>query len=236
MDKDGFRKYLKKRGKKAHVIDELVFSIEKFESYLLEQGVRDLQSAIPEDIRTFVDCLEKTKKGTGRKVVRGIALYYAMTGNDSMKSTANGIRDAAIAETRKVFLLREFRGMNENFIEILESTGIRNILQMIEAGKTPALRLELSRKTGIPLDVILEYVKLSDLSRLEGLKGVRARLYYDAGVDLLDKLAAWDPEELRQMLMDYVDRTQFDGIVPLPKEVLSTIKAANEIERLVEYE
>lgn len=59
------------------------------------------------------------------------------------------------------------------------------------------------------MERILEYLKLSDLSRLGGLKGVRARLYYDSGVDTLDKLSSWDPEELRPMLIDFVRRTGF---------------------------
>ena len=59
------------------------------------------------------------------------------------------------------------------------------------------------------MERILEYLKLSDLPRLRGLKGVRARLCYDAGSDTLDKLSSWDPEESRPMLIDFVRRTGF---------------------------
>jgi len=82
---------------------------------------------------------------------------------------------------------------------------------------------------------ILEYLKLSDLSRLGGMEGVRARLYYDAGVDTLDKLSNWNPEELRTMLVDFVRKTGFKGIPPLPKEVSSTIESAKKLERLVGF-
>jgi predicted flap endonuclease-1-like 5' DNA nuclease len=233
---DEFREYLKRRGKKAHVVEGLVLNVNKFEDYLRTQLGRDLQSARPEDIEAFASWLEAGKKGSASKTVRAIALYYAMTGNKVLRSTASGIRKEAVGESRKAFPLREFRGIDERLNERLESAGIRNVQQMIEAGRTPALRTELSRKTGIPQEVILEYIKLADLSRIEGLKGVRARLYYDAGVDTLDKLAGWDPEELRVMLTNFVARTGFNGIAPLPKEVVNTINRAREIERFVEFE
>jgi hypothetical protein len=236
MNLDEFRKYLKKRGKKGHVVEGLVLSLEKFNAYLQTHLGRDLQSARPEDIEAFAGCWEETNKGSANKVVRSIALYYAMTGNEAMKSSAAGIREAGIAESRRVFPLKEFRGVNAKYIELLESAGICDVQQMIETGKTSAMRLDLSKMTGIPLEGILEAVKLADLSRIEGLKGVRARLYFDAGVDTLDKLAGWDPEELRVMLGNYVARTGFRGIAPLPKEVIHTVNRAREIERLVEFD
>ena len=52
---------------------------------------------------------------------------------------------------------------------------------MLKAGKTESMRRELSDKTGISLDELLELAKLSDLSRLGAVKTVRARLYHDSG-------------------------------------------------------
>lgn len=101
---------------------------------------------------------------------------------------------------------------------LLEKEGIINVDQMLERGKTPRDRKELSKKTGIPPESILECVKLSELSRLGGVKGIRARLYFYAGVDTLDKMASWDPEELRAYLTGFVKWTSFNGIASLPKE------------------
>ena len=67
--------------------------------------------------------------------------------------------------------------------------GIKNVEQMLAAGRTPGARQELADRTGVPLDDVVEFVKLSNLSRLGGVKAVRARLYYDAGVDTLEKMA-----------------------------------------------
>ena len=84
-------------------------------------------------------------------------------------------------------------------------------------------------------DVILELVKLSDLARIPGVKGVRARLYCDAGVDTMEKMAEWRPEELRQMVDEFVERTGFEGIAPLPAEARFTVAQAKRLPKIVEY-
>jgi hypothetical protein len=74
-------------------------------------------------------------------------------------------------------------------VQRLGVAGIKNVERMLAAGRTPGARQELADRTGVPLDDVVEFVKLSDLSRLGGVKAVRARLYYDAGVDTLEKMA-----------------------------------------------
>ncbi len=86
----------------------------------------------------------------------------------------------------------------------------------------------------MPGKVILELVRLSDLARLPGVKGIRARLYYEAGVTGVEKMAEWEPEALRRMVTEFVERTGFDGIPPLPKEVSSTVANARKLHAIVE--
>jgi hypothetical protein len=117
----------------------------------------------------------------------------------------------------------------------LAAAGIRNDAQMLKAGCTRNGRQELSERTGIPLDAILEFVKLSDLARIFAVKGVRARLYYDAGIDTVEKMAQWDPVELVKMLVEFVERTGFDGIATLPAEARFTVKEAKKLPKIVDY-
>ena len=133
------------------------------------------------------------------------------------------------------FKLREFRGVNAGHIARLEGIGIRNAGQMLSAGRTAADRTRIARQTGISEEVVLELVKLSDLARLPGVKGIRARLYYDAGVDCVEKLAEYAPEVLLALTTAFVQKTGFDGIAPLPKEVSSTIANARKLPGLVEW-
>ena len=132
------------------------------------------------------------------------------------------------------FKLREFRGVSPEYVRKLEAYGIKSAGQMLAAAGTKGQRAVLAMETGVPVEAVLELVKLSDLARLPGVKGIRARLYYDAGVDSIAKMAAWEPEALRIMVTEYVERTGFDGIPPLPKEVSSTIANARKLPKVVE--
>ncbi len=191
-----FRKYLKKAGKKDHVADDLVERCELFEQFLRKTRKHDMDSA---DRRDIMDYSEKMENGRAdiNNHLRAIALYYRFNSNPELSALASNLRSQRISLVKKAFKLENFKGVNKKHITLLEKEGIINADQMLEKGKTVHDRRELSKKTGIPLKNILEYVKLSDLSRIEGVKTVRARLYFDAGVDTLDKMASWNPAELR---------------------------------------
>lgn len=125
--------------------------------------------------------------------------------------------------------------MDPILIAKLASVGVKTTRQMLSAGQTLQSRVELASQAGIPLEAVLELVQLSDLARLPGVKGIRARLYYAAGVDTVEKLAAYEPEELLKLTTEFVRATAFPGIAPLPKEVSSTIANACKLPRLVEW-
>lgn len=133
------------------------------------------------------------------------------------------------AKKNNPFKLRDFRGLDPIHVEALAARGIKTAERLLAAAATPFQRAVLAQETNIPTEAILEMVKLSDLARLPGVKGIRARLYYDAGVDSVAKMAAWEPEPLRLMVTEFVQRTGFDGIPPLPKEVSSTIANARKL-------
>ena len=231
---DEFRGYLKRKGKKNHVVDDLIGRCVAFEGFL-RKTQKFMEDADEEDIRTFVDDIQDRKSGVNN-YLRAIGLYYRFMSRSDLSALAGDLREKRISLKRKPFMLKGFRGVKRKHINLLEKEGIVDVGQMLKRGKTPRDRMELSKKTGIPLESILECVKLSDLSRLGAIKGVRARLYFEAGVDTPDKMASWDPEELRRMLISYVERTGFDGIAPLPKELKNAVETARRIERIVNYD
>ncbi|PVD16601.1 hypothetical protein V512_006665 [Mesotoga sp. Brook.08.105.5.1] len=151
----------------------------------------------------------------------------------SLVARASELREKEVSSDRKG--LDSFLGHDRQVIDKLAQAGIIRTDQMIEAAFTPELGESLSQRTGIEIHKIIENLKLSDLSRLKEMKGVRARLYYEAGVDTLDNLSSWESEQLRLMLIYFVEKTGFEGTPPLPKEVSSTIEAARAIGRLVLY-
>ncbi len=233
MDEDGFRAFLKKAGKKENVIQGLVEQVGRFEVYLGEQRQAGLDTASQEDLQAYADSLEP---GRVSQSVRGLRLYYRYIENTVLARLAGEIREQKIASRRKAFRLGDFRGVDIQDIARLEARGIITVNDMLAAGNTPQRRSELARQTGVASETILELVKLSDLSRLGAVKSVRARLYYDAGLDTPEKFTHWEPQALREMLVEWVKRTGFEGIAPLPKEIRNAVETARCLPKMVEYE
>lgn len=232
MDESGFRLFLKRAGKKEHVVDGLVRQVREFDKFLAKSKGIGVDEAKKQDILDYTQSLDKARVKTQ---VRGLALYYKFVDNMPLAKFAHGIREEQTAKTRQVFKLRNFRGVDLEHIAKLEVLGIVTVEHMLDAGKTPAGRQKLSKQTGIPLARILELVKLSDLSRLGAIKSVRARLYYDAGLDTPDKFTQWDVDGLRKKLIEFIDKTGFDGIAPLPKELHNAIETAKKLPKVVQY-
>ena len=233
--RDEFARFLKRRGKNEHVVDELIEGCVFFEKHLSKQGCADIDHATKEDITRFIQAAENERRNS-KNILRALALYYHFQSRTDLSRYASSLREKRIAKTRSVFKLSQFRDADSNYIDCLQTLGIENVQQMLQAGRTPRDRALLSKRTGIPVKAILELVKLSDLSRLGGLKTVRARLYLQAGVDTPDKIARWEPEKLRAMFIKFVGQSGFNGIAPLPKEVCNTVAKAKVIEKIVEYD
>jgi len=232
MDEVGFRKYLKRGGRSPSAADRVIEIVKEYAVYL--SGIdKDLDRAAPDDLESYVAWIEKGSKTSAKKHLWAIRYYYQYICSEEMEKHASDLRQARIQ--RKPFALHEFRDVNQSNIVKLEAVGIKNVEQMLAAGKTPQSRLALADKTGVPAGVILEFVKLSDLARIPGLKSIRARLYYESGVDTVENLADWEHDALLVMLGDYVEKSGFDGLAPLPKEVQNAVATARKLPHIVEY-
>jgi Domain of unknown function (DUF4332) len=229
MEKDRFHSYLKARGKTEHVILGLIKGVEDFSTYLQSQHGKALVDASEEDILAYSRDCDAKKANSAREAMRSLALYYRCTGNETCSQAAANLREEAIAAKRKSIPLREFRGVLPAQIAALETAGIRTAERMLAEASTLKARQDLSTRTGVPEKTILELVKLSDLSRLEGVKAIRARLYHDAGLDSVEKLASIEPAKLLEIVREFVRRTGFDGIPTLPKEAEATVEAARKL-------
>jgi hypothetical protein len=235
LDKDDFQRFLKKGGRAQRAVDRTVVKVEEFERYLREErGGKQLGVADQKDLEAFVSSIEKEGDMTVKKYLWSIHYYYEYASHEQMSNLASYMLNE-IMSNQAPLKLKEFRGVGLEYVNKLEAIGIRNAKEMIDAGRTRNGRQELAAKSGVPIGTILELVKLSDLARIQGVKGIRARLYHDAGVDTIEKLAEWEPQELITMLNRFVKETRFNGIAPLPKEAKNTVEMAKRLPRVVEY-
>ena len=229
LDEEGFKRYLKKTGKSDRRIEFDICNMRKFEEYLQKHKAKKLEQAAPEDLKNFASWAEET----GTKIWLWVFnRYYSYKQNDAMFCKTNELIGIQSLKKSK---LKDFLGVNPQHVQALKAEGVITAEQMLDAGKTREGREKLARKTGVPLDSVLELVKLSNLARIIGLKKKRARLFYDAGLDTLDKIAEWDSEEMRQMLIKFVDRTGFDGTASTPTEAAFTVRLAKYLPRIVEH-
>jgi predicted flap endonuclease-1-like 5' DNA nuclease len=194
--------------------------VRHFEAYLTAQG-KTLETVTPNDIRN-----------SPRGNYLALGMYYEFLSDERLSAAAH---EAFSAPNFTAFKLNEFMGIRPETVQTLKAHGIVTAKDMLEAGRTPASRASLAQETGLPAEEILELVKLSDQARIGGHKRVRARLFHEAGLDTLDKIAACEPEEIRRIQIEYIRRTDFKGIPSTPREAANSVKMARYLPRIVEY-
>jgi hypothetical protein len=235
VDEVSFRRYLKKTGHTEQRCDYEVHNVQRYEEYLSRHKNKMLGEETPEDLARFVEWAKGRKeKGSaqGNILLFVLARYYTSISDDPMFCA---VQEKIGTEFTKKANLKDFLGVNHQHTQALRKEGISTSERILKVGRTEEGRRKLAEKTGVPLDAILELVKLADLSRIGGLARKRARLYYDAGLDTLDEIAGWDSEKMQRMFVEFVDRTGFNGSPPTSSEAAFTVKLARYLPRIVEY-
>ena len=233
MDEEGFRKYLKRKGKKLPVVDRNVESVKIFTSYLQEERNKDLADATKEDLDSYVSMIEQ-KKQSAKGALYTLMNYFHFLEDKELLTHANALRDERTKKTRKIFPIKEFLKVNQEHVKKLATIDIKNVEQMLEKGKTKKQREELSKQLAIPEESILELVKLSDITRMGYVRKKLSRLYYEAGLDSPAKVAAFEPKELHEFFIKFVKESDWDGMVPNPGDLVHNIQNARQLSKVVE--
>jgi len=160
--------------------------------------------------------------------------YFHFLDNKDLLHHTNTHRDERTKKARRIFPIKEFLNINQDHVQKLAAIGINNVEQMLEEGKTKKQREQLSKQLGIPEEAILELVKLSDITRIGYVKKKLSRLYYDAGLDSPAKIAEFEPKQLHEFFVKFIEESGWDGMVPNPKDLVSNIKSARKLSKIVE--
>jgi hypothetical protein len=233
INQDELKAFLRHQRRKDSAIDQIIQLVGDYETYFNSNYPgRPINQTTIESLESYVSWLESETGESASKPLWAVRYYFDFIENKELGDLAGEMRGERIK--RKPFFIRNIRGVNPEYISKLEALYIENIDQVLDEARTPTLRQELSEKSGIPLDGVLEFVKLADLARLRAVRSVRARLYHDAGLTP-ESIAGWEPDELRTMLVEWVEKTGFDGIAPLPKEVQNLVKQARQLPKIVIY-
>ena len=233
FDEEGFRKYLRRRGKKSAVADRNVQVLRNFIAYLLRKRKTDIVNVTADDIDDFVAEVE-SKKQSAKGYLYALMNYFHFLGDKDLLHHTSSLRDKRTRKTRRIFPIREFLNVNQDYIKKLAAIGVKNVEQMLDKGRTKKQREQLSRQLAIPEEAVLELVKLSDITRVGYVKRKLSRLYYNAGLDSPAKIAKFEPAQLHEFFVKFIEESGWDGMVPNPKDLVSNITNARKLVDVVE--
>ncbi len=234
MNEAEFRKYLKRKGKKEDVIDRNIEGVNAFADFLREYRNKKVNNANPSDIDAFVEKIEEDKKNSAKGPLYVLMNYFKFMENRELLSHTAKLRESRTKTSRRIFPLKEFYNVNLEVVKKLATIGIKNVEQMLEAGKTINQRKELAKKLDISEKDILAIVELSDITRIGYVKSKLAALYHSAGIETPTKIANFTAEELYKFFEDYVKKSDWDGMVPNPSDLEHNIKNAKKLKEIVE--
>ena len=232
MDEAGYQAYMRRQRKSARTIERYTIGLRTVADFLRNRNPpQRLDDITPKEMQAFESWGAKKHKKVNQ-CIWALKVYAEYTANGDMEMLANERLGSRYAAS---YMLKDFLGVDPNHAKMLGMKGIRTVQQMLDAGRTKNGRKRLCAETGVPLDALVELVKLCDLARIPGLRKVRARLYLDAGLDTVEEIARRDSGELIRVLTEFIERTGFNGEAPLPKEARTSVATARHIAKIVEY-
>jgi len=131
--------------------------------------------------------------------------------------------------------IAKIEGIGKVYAEKLVAAGIKTTEKLLEAGCMVKAREELAAKTCIPSKLILEWVNLADLMRINGVGEEYSDLLEEAGVDTIAELANRKPENLLQKIMETNEKEKLVRRPPVLKQVQKWVEEAKKLPRKVEY-
>ena len=234
MTDEDFKVFLLKSGKASRSADSIVREKNFFVEYLEKnKNGKSIDLTTETDVEDFVLFAKESIKSTLlNRIIWALKHYFSFTSNKDLNLVAKEF-DGKLALEK--YHLRDFMGVNKDYTSILSKSNIRTAKHLLDAGRTEEDRRKLSRDLDIPNEIILELVKLSDLARIGGLRKKRARLFYGAGYDTLEKISNSNPDKLLIKLAEFVKETNFEGKAPVLSEIKHTVEMAKYLPRIIDY-
>ena len=131
--------------------------------------------------------------------------------------------------------IKEIEGIGPTYTEKLANLGIHTVHALLDKGCSKTGRKELAMKTGISEKLILEWVNLADLFRIEGIGEEYSDLLEEAGVDTVVELSNRVPENLHDKLKEVNEEKKLVKQLPTLDMVKKWIEHAKTLPRKVEY-
>lgn len=134
------------------------------------------------------------------------------------------------------YKLIEIKGIGTEYSgRLSDLRGMMTVEELLEAGASKKGREELAAQTGISESLILRWVNMADLFRINGVAEDFSDLLEAAGVDTVKELRNRVPENLHAKLVEVNEEKGIAGRTPRLDEVESWIAQAKEMEPKVTH-
>jgi len=131
--------------------------------------------------------------------------------------------------------IKELEGIGAVYAEKLASIGINTVHALLDKGCVKSGRKEMAEKTGISETLILEWVNMADLFRIEGVGEEYSDLLEEAGVDTVVELSKRDPENLYAKMKEVNEQKKLVKQLPTLDTIKKWVENAKTLPRKVEY-
>ena len=132
--------------------------------------------------------------------------------------------------------LRQIDGIAPNYAtQKLKNIGICTVQNLLDKGCTRNGREEIAQKAGIPETLILEWVNMADLLRIEEVGEEDLDLLKEAGVNTVVELSKRIPEDLHAKLKEEKGKRAHFRQLPSLEMVRKWIEQARKLPGVVEY-
>ena len=233
LDEVEFGNFLKRKGKKQNVIERNIQGVNAFTEFLEKERGKKLTDVSKEDIIAYIETIE-LKKQSAKGSLYILMNFFKFSNNEEMLEISRALHEERTKKTRRIFPLKGLLDIEQEHVKKLATIGIKNVEEMLKAGKTKNQREALANQLEIPEEAILELVKLSDITRLGYVRAKLSRLYYNAGLDSPMKVAEFEAQELYDFFSKYVKESGWDGMIPNLSDLKYNIANARKLEKFVE--
>ena len=131
--------------------------------------------------------------------------------------------------------IQDIEGIGPKFAEILNGIGIATTDELLTAGGTRLGRKDLIKKTKISETLILKWVNMCDLFRINGIAGQYAELLKATGVDTVKELRNRNPENLTIMLIETNAKKKLMRQTPSLRSVADWVEQAKKLPPAITY-
>lgn len=131
--------------------------------------------------------------------------------------------------------ITEIEGIGPVYQEKLSKAGVKTVEGILKAGGSKAGRKKIAEESGLDESLILVWVNMADLFRINGVASQFAELLKAAGVDTVKELRTRNAENLYEKLVEVQEEKKITRSVPSLSQVTGFIEQSKILTPMVTY-